>query len=101
VALIAIGSTLRLAHFGVEEQEGAGGDPRGAMYPTARSGGNYMHNYYKRLADEARQRPTTSQAAVEVVATPRAGPDRGLELIGMMAIMGLALVARVRRPQKM
>ncbi len=50
LVLAAFCSPLLLAHWGVEEQEGAGGDPRGRMYPSARSGGNYMHNYYLPMA---------------------------------------------------
>ena len=50
LAIAAVAVRLVLAHFGVEEQEGGGGDPRGRMYPSARSGGNYMHNYYFPMA---------------------------------------------------
>jgi TolB protein len=49
LAIVALASPLVLAHFGIAEQEG-GGDARGRMYPSARSGGNYMHNYYFPMA---------------------------------------------------
>src|SRR5687768_674927 len=43
---LALGTTL-LAHWGVQD---APGDARSRMYPSARSGGNYMHNYYFPMA---------------------------------------------------
>lgn len=46
-ALVAAASTLVLAHWGVQE---APSDSRSRMYPSARSGGNYMHNYYFPMA---------------------------------------------------
>ena len=36
-------SSLALAHWGVPELPRG---PRERMYPAARHGGNYMHNYY-------------------------------------------------------
>lgn len=46
VAVVAA-STVLLAHWGVQEPSA---DARGRMYPSARSGGNYMHNYYFPMA---------------------------------------------------
>ena len=46
LAVIAA-STILLAHWGVQEPAA---DARGRMYPSARSGGNYMHNYYFPMA---------------------------------------------------
>ena len=43
---LALGTTL-LAHWGVQDGPG---DARNRMYPSARSGGNYMHNYYFPMA---------------------------------------------------
>ena len=43
VALIAWASTIVVAHWGVQD---APADARSRMYPSAKSGGNYMHNYY-------------------------------------------------------
>jgi len=42
-ALLVIASAVVAAHWGVQE---APADPRARMYPSAKSGGNYMHNYY-------------------------------------------------------
>ena len=41
--LLVFASAGVLAHWGVQESPA---DGRGRMYPAARSGGNYMHNYY-------------------------------------------------------
>jgi TolB protein len=43
VALLVAASTIVLAHWGAQE---APVDARSRMYPSAKSGGNYMHNYY-------------------------------------------------------
>jgi TolB protein len=42
-AFTALASAAVLAHWGVQDGPA---DPRSRMYPSARSGGNYMHNYY-------------------------------------------------------
>jgi TolB protein len=47
IALVVGASTIVIAHWGVQD---APADPRGRMYPSARSGGNYMHNYYFPMA---------------------------------------------------
>src|SRR5258707_294750 len=43
VALSAWASTIVGAHWGVQD---APADAQSRMYPSAKSGGNYMHNYY-------------------------------------------------------
>jgi TolB protein len=43
VALFAAASTAVVAHWGAQETPV---EPQSRMYPSARSGGNYMHNYY-------------------------------------------------------
>src|SRR6266540_3847895 len=48
IALLASATTIVLAHWGVEQD--APGDARNRMYPSAKSGGNYMHNYYFPMA---------------------------------------------------
>jgi TolB protein len=41
--LVVLATSAAMAHWGVQE---APADSRARMYPSARSGGNYMHNYY-------------------------------------------------------
>src|SRR5262245_3929820 len=44
---VALGTATLLAHWGAQDGPV---DPRSRMYPSARSGGNYMHNYYFPMA---------------------------------------------------
>jgi TolB protein len=48
--LFASATVVALAHWGVQETPG---DARSRMYPSAKSGGNYMHNYYFPMAPSA------------------------------------------------
>jgi TolB protein len=47
VTLLAAASTALFAHWGAQETPT---DAASRMYPSARSGGNYMHNYYFPMA---------------------------------------------------
>jgi TolB protein len=47
ITLLVWASTIVLAHWGAQE---APVDARARMYPSAKSGGNYMHNYYFPMA---------------------------------------------------